>query len=114
MTAAPDPSQIPSGSVIITPEDMWRAIERIEDTGRRTESSVNELKLVVNPALHDLREDVDENARIARVADEKLADRIRVLEEASWSSRWVPAIVMSLLASTVAGVVVYVITHINP
>jgi hypothetical protein len=61
------------------------------------------LELVVNPSLKDLRTDVDAHA-----------DRIRALEEASWSSRWVPAIVMSLLASTIAGTVVYVITHVTP
>lgn len=108
MTAEP---QIPSGSVIITPEDMWRAIEEIRDTGRRTESAVTELKLVVNPALNDLRSDVDENARIEREHHEKHDAQIRALEEQSWSSRWVPAIVTSVLASVAAGVVLFVVTR---
>lgn len=122
--AAPEsgPTQIPSGSVIITPEDMWRAIEEIRDTGRRTENSVNELKISVNPALNDLREDLDTNARIEREHHEKtnsridavIKDRIRPLEEASWSSRWVPAIVMSVLVGAIVAVVGFVLSNLRP
>lgn len=93
-------TQIPSGSVIITPEDMWHAIERIEETGRRTEGAVTRLELIVNPSLKDLRGDLD-----------GLGERLRTLEEVSWSSRWVPAIVMSLLASVAGGVVLFIITR---
>lgn len=94
-------SVIPPGSVIVTPEDMWSAIGEIRDTGHRTETAINELRLTVNPAVTDLRKDVDDHA-----------GRLTALEQASWSSRWVPAIVTSLLVGVIVGVIVYVITHI--
>jgi len=98
--------------VIVTPEDMWTAIGEIRDTGHRTETAINELRLTVNPALTDLRQDVDNNARIEREHHDKHDDRIASLEQASWSSRWVPAIVMSLIVAVLGGVAIYVITHI--
>lgn len=93
-------AEIPSGSVIITPDDMWRAIETIRDTGQRTNEAVTELKLLVNPMLNDLRADVLKNG-----------DRIAALEQQSWSSRWVPALVMSLLCTLGGGITLYIVTH---
>lgn len=105
-------SVIPPGSVIVTPEDMWTAIGEIRDTGHRTETAINELRLTVNPALTDLRQDVDTNARIEREHHDKHDVRLTELEQQSWSSRWVPAIVMSLIVTAIGGVVVYVLTHL--
>lgn len=106
--------EIPSGSVIITPDDMWKTIGDIRDTGLRTERAVAELALSVNPALATIRQDVDANARSEKEHHESHDQRIRSLEEQSWSSRWVPAIVMAVLCSVIAGVIVYALTHLNP
>lgn len=95
-------AEIPSGSVIITPDDMWRTIQETAESSRRTEAAVNELKLLVNPALGDLHKDV-----------EKLETRVSELEKQSWSSRWVPALVMSLLVAVAGGVAMFVITNIT-
>ena len=100
MVASSQPS-IPPGSVIVTPEDMWTAIGEIRDTGHRTENAINELRLTVNPVVSELRQDVDKHDK-----------RITALEEQSWASRWVPAIVMSLIVTVIGGVAIYVITHI--
>lgn len=100
MVAAGETRSLPPGSVIITPEDMWRAIEEIRDTGRRTESAVTELKLVVNPALNNLRADVDEHDK-----------RLNALEQQAWSSRWVPAIVTAILTTVIGGVALYLVTN---
>lgn len=105
-------SVIPPGSVIVTPEDMWTAIGEIRDTGHRTENVINELRITMNPALADLRQDIDTNARIEREHHEKHDIRITALEQASWSSRWVPAIVMGIIVTAVGGIVVYIVTHI--
>jgi F0F1-type ATP synthase assembly protein I len=91
---------------------MWTAISEIRETGHRTETAINELRLTVNPALNDLRQDVDANARIEREHHDKHDARLTALEQASWSSRWVPAIVSSVLVGAIVGVLVYVITHI--
>ena len=107
------PPEIPSGSVIITPDDMWKAIETIKDTGARTEQAVSRLELTLNPALTDIRGDLQtlddreaahHNAHGARITD---------LERQSWSSKWVPAIFMAVICSAIAGVIVYAITRLN-
>lgn len=110
---------IPPGSVIVTPEDMWAAIGEIRDIGHRTESAITELRLAVNPAINDLRQDVDQNARIEREHHEKtnqridgLGETVHALEKQSWSSRWVPALVSAILAAVVGGVLVYTFAHI--
>ncbi len=103
--------EIPSGSVIITPDDMWKAIETIKDTGARTEQAVSRLELIVNPALNDIRNDL-------QVLDDREAAhhnahgiRITDLERQSWSSRWVPALITSLLCSVAGGIVLYIVTR---
>lgn len=99
--AVPAQHPIPPGSVIVTPEDMWAAIGEIRETGHRTENTLNELRLTLNPAMNDLRQDLD-----------SIDKRLTAVEQASWSSRWVPAIVMSLIVTVLGGVTVYIITHI--
>ena len=101
--------EIPSGSVIITPDDMWKAIETIRDTGARTEQAVSRLELIVNPALNDIRGDVQ--TLDDREAAHHNAHGIRItdLERQSWSSRWVPALITSLLSSVAGGIALYVI-----
>jgi hypothetical protein len=96
-------AEIPPGSVIVTPQDMWQAIGEIRDSSHRTEGTINELKNMVNPALGDLKADYA-----------KLEVRVVDLERSSWSSKWVPAIVMAVLCSTIAGILVYIVTHITP
>ncbi len=106
--------EIPSGSVIITPDDMWRAIETIRDTGQRTNEAVTELKLLVNPALGEIRADITDLSQRERDHFNNLNGRMVDLEKQSWSSRWVPAIVMAVLCSAIAGVLVYAVTHLTP
>lgn len=107
-------AEIPPGSVIVTPDDMWRAIETIRDTGQRTNEAVTELKLLVNPALGEIRGDIADLSQRERDHFTNLNSRVVELEKQSWSSRWVPAIVMAVLCSTIAGVLVYIVTHITP
>lgn len=105
------PAEIPSGSVIITPDDMWKAIETIKETGARTEQAVSRLELTLSPALNDIRGDLqtlDDREAAHHNAHGVL---IAKLQEQSWSSRWVPALVTSVLCSVIAGIVLYVITH---
>jgi hypothetical protein len=101
----------PPGSVIITPEDMWRAIQENRDTSSRIEQGVTELRLLVNPALNEMRDDI--SALDAREAAhyEKIDKRFRPIEEQSWSARWVPALIASVLATAVGGVVLFLITQ---
>lgn len=117
-------SEIPAGSVIVTPEDMWGAIGEIRDTGHRTEAQITELRLGMMPAISDLRQDVDDNARIEREHHEKtgarvdlLEDkhdkRITALEQQSWSSRWIPVLVTSIITAAIAGLIIYFVTHLT-
>lgn len=106
-------AEIPSGSVIITPDDMWRTIQDTAESSRRTEAAVNELKLLVNPALHEVRSDVATLDTREQNNHEKHEGRIRALEEQSWASRWVPALVTAVLCSVIAGVIVFVIVNLN-
>lgn len=102
---------LPPGSVIVTPEDMWKAIGEIRDTGHRTETAITELRLLVNPALAEVRDDVAKLDAREQAHHDSHNDRLRLLEEQSWASRWAPAIVMSLLVSGVGGAIVFVVTQ---
>ena len=100
--------EIPSGSVIITPDDMWKAIETIKDTGARTEQAVSRLELTLNPALNDIRGDLQILDDREAAHHKSHGDRITDLERQSWSTRWVPAVVMGLLGGG-GGVVLSII-----
>lgn len=100
-------TEIPAGSVIVTPDDMWKAIEDTRDAGRRTEIAVNELKNLVSPALADIRGDITKvDARV-----DKTDDRVTELEHQSWATRWVPALATSTVCTVAGGVILYVITR---
>lgn len=100
-------AEIPPGSVIVTPDDMWKAIEETRDAGRRTENAVNELKQLVSPALADVREDITKTD--ARV--DKLDARVVELEHQSWATKWVPALATSVVCTVVGGVALYFVSH---
>lgn len=77
-------SEIPHGSVVITPAQMYDEMRAVRD-------EVKHLSSIVDPALHELRTDVAENsARIETIkaeriaADEKLEIRVRALENWRW------------------------------
>ncbi|GAA3729991.1 hypothetical protein GCM10022239_03260 [Leifsonia bigeumensis] len=104
-------AEIPSGSVIITPDDMWKTVQETRDIARDTQQEVSKIRLLIDPELKNIREDV-------RTLDDREAAhhnahglRITDLEKASWSSRWIPALITSLLCSVAAGVVLYIITR---
>lgn len=103
-------AEIPSGSVIITPDDMWKTIQETAESSRRTEAAVNELKVLVNPALGDLRRDLEKLDDREQEHYDRHAGSILELQQQSWSSRWVPAIITSLLVAVIAGVAMLVIT----
>lgn len=102
---------IPPGSLIVTPKDMWDRISEIQETGHRTESAVNELRLTVNPELRDLRQDVDTNtARVTALEKELPRNgeaRITALEQHSWASRWLPTGVSAVLTAALTGLIMY-------
>ena len=75
---------IPPGSVIVTPEDMWAAIGEIRETGHRTETAINELRLSVNPTISDLRQDLDMHEKAEREHQLETGRRLTVLETARW------------------------------
>lgn len=84
-------SEIPHGSVVITPSQMY-------DLMQSTRDEVKHLTAIVDPALAEIRADVARNAeRIETVtaerktaveklhaADEKLDGRVRALENWRW------------------------------
>ena len=107
-------TDIPSGSVIITPDDMWKAIETIKDTGIRTEQAVSRLELTLSPALNNIRDDVRTLDDREATHHEHHGKQIQELQQASWSSRWVPALIASLLFSVGASVLFYVIQRTLP
>ena len=81
-------SEIPAGSVVITPQDMWDAIGRIE-------AATNEIKSTIAPQVVDLRASHD---ALERAVEQNKADhkqeiddlrkdheaRIRTVERANW------------------------------
>ena len=105
------PSEIPSGSVIITPDDMWKAIQAIRDTGVRTEQAVSRLELTLSPALNNIRDDLQILDIREAAHHEHHGKLIQELQQASWSARWVPALITSLLCSVAGGIALYVITR---
>lgn len=105
-------SEIPSGSVIITPDDMWRTIQETRDIAAGTRKSVDELKVLVNPALNDLRDDIHVLDTREQKHHEDHDAKILALQQQSWSSRWVPALVMSLLCTIGGGITLYILTAV--
>lgn len=103
--------EIPSGSVIVTPDDMWKAIQETREIARDTQQAVAAIRLIVDPALNDIREDIRTLDDREAAHHEHHGKLIQDLQQASWSSRWVPALVTSLLCSVAAGVVLYIITR---
>ena len=104
-------SEIPSGSVIITPDDMWKAIQETRDIARGTQIAVAEIKLIVDPALNDIRGNVQDLDDREAAHHNAHGIRITELERQSWSARWVPALITSLLCSVAGGIAIYVITR---
>ena len=104
-------SEIPSGSVIITPDDMWKAIQETRDIARGTQVAVAEIKLIVDPALNDIRDDMRILNDREAAHHEHHGKLIQELQQASWSARWVPALITSLLCSVAGGIALYVITR---
>lgn len=101
MEDAGDMNDIPHGSVVITPSDMYRKLEGVE-------ASVNRLMSVMDPAIERLREettevklDVERNRSKAESEHEKLESRINVLE--AW--RWM-LVGIAIAASTIASYVI--------
>ena len=107
-------TDIPSGSVIITPDDMWKAIQETRDIARGTQVAVAEIKLIVDPALNNIRDDVRTLDDREAAHHEHHGKQIQELQQASWSSRWVPALIASLLFSVGASVLFYVIQRTLP
>ena len=101
--------EIPSGSVIITPDDMWKTIQETRDIARETQVAVAAIKLIVDPALNDIRDDMRTLEDREAAHHEHHGKLIQELQQASWSSRWVPALITSLLSSVAGGVTLYVI-----
>lgn len=99
-------TEIPSGSVIVTPDDMWRVMQETRD-------DVRDLKALLDPSLADIRQDIRDLDEREQKHHDQHEGKIRALEQASWSSRWVPALISSVLVSVVAGTAVYVITTIR-
>lgn len=86
MTAAG--SEIPPGSVVITPQDMWDSVKNIETV-------VTEIRSTLAPQVADLRADHEELRRAVETqrveAEKQLEDvkkdheaRLRVVERANW------------------------------
>lgn len=105
--------EIPSGSVIITPDDMWKTIQETRDIAASTATAVNELKLIVNPTLSDIRADLQTLDDRENAHHNAHGVRLTDLERGVWSSRWVPAIFMAVICSSLAGVIVYAVTRLN-
>lgn len=102
--------QIPEGSVVITPTQIYDRIESIRD-------EVKHLSAVVDPALQQVRTDIAENAsRIELIiAERKAADaaldlRVRFLESAGYVTGARMWTALGVLATIVAALVaVYVV-----
>lgn len=102
---------IPPGSVIVTPDDMWETIREIQTTGHRTESAINDLRLTVNPELHNLRQDEDATMQRVTALEREMPRngeaRITALEQHSWASRWLPTGVSAVLTAALTGLIMY-------
>jgi isochorismate hydrolase len=70
-------SEIPAGSVVITPQDMWDAIARIE-------TKVTDVQTTLAPAVKDIRDDHDDLRAVVEDLKKDHEDRIRALERANW------------------------------
>ncbi len=103
--------EIPPGSVYITPKQMWEATQESLSLARENAQKLDELKLMVDPVLHDLRADL--NALEIRHDKDHTehAIEIEALKKQAWSSKWVPALVSFVLSSTVVAIVVMLVTR---
>lgn len=99
------PDQIPSGSVIVTPDNMWQVIQETRD-------GVNELKTLMNPALKDIRDDVKSLDDREQKHHEEHASAISDLQKQSWSSKWVGPLISGTLVAAIGGIAVWVLTHV--
>jgi len=84
---------------------MWKVMQETRD-------DVRDLKGLLNPALTDMRKDIDLLDEREQKHHDEHATAIRELQEALWSSKWVPLLAAGALASIISGVVMYVITNI--
>lgn len=82
-------AQIPDGSVVVTPTDMYREIRDMHDELRALNSSIN-------PALQELRADVSDHE-----------SRIRTLERRVWQA----AGAVGVVAVFAGWLVDYIATH---
>jgi hypothetical protein len=105
-------SEIPAGSVVITPQNMWESINRIETV-------VNEIKITLAPAVKDLRDDHDVLAGVVeanrKAAAEDLAtvkndheQRLRDVEKANWKQAGIYA---AITVIATIGEAIYYTTH---
>lgn len=95
-------NNIPPGSVIVTPEQMWVVMQETRD-------SVRKLETLLNPSLAEIHQDhreLDERENIHHEAHERA---IRDLQQATWSSRWVTALVTATGTAAVGGLVLWVL-----
>lgn len=103
--------EIPPGSVYITPKQMWEAIQETRDIAKGTAKAVDELRLMVDPVLHDLRADLTALATRHDTDHAAHAVKIEALEKQAWSSKWVPTLVTAVLTAAATGLVLAFITH---
>lgn len=98
-------TQVPEGSVVITPQQSFDMMLAIRD-------EVKHLSSVVDPAIAQLREGQAENkSRIdlivaeRKAEDEKLSQRIRTLETAGFVSGTRMWTVVAVLATAVVAII---------
>lgn len=103
--------EIPAGSKILTPDDMWDVVQETRDLAKKTQATVEELKNLVHPALADVRADVQAlDAREQKHHDEH-ERAIHKLQESMWSSKWVPSLVTAIITAIVVGASLYFLSH---
>lgn len=90
-------SEIPPGSVVITPQDMWDAIGRIEKT-------TEDIRATIAPQVGDLRSDHDD---LKKDVDDH-ETRIRAVEKANWKQAGIYAAISVIVT---IGEAMYYTTH---
>lgn len=94
-------SEIPPGSVVITPQDMWDAIGRIEKT-------TEDIRATIAPQVGDLRSDHDDLKRELSAVQKDHETRIRAVEKANWKQAGIYA---AITVIATIGEAMYYTTH---
>lgn len=95
-------TEVPPGSVVVTPEDMWDAINEIRDGVRKFGPSYDQLKTRID--------EVDKNEKDHY---KEVSKDILDLKKRSWSNQWINVAAGAGLTGVVGGIALWLVGNVH-